>query len=44
MGLWDVREHRKKLGAGTRKGPSTWILVALLILVLVLIHVLDRVG
>jgi len=40
MSLWKLREQRKKLGPGARKGPSTAVLVALLAFVLLLIYVL----
>lgn len=44
MSLWKLREQRKKLGAGTRKGPRTATLVILLVLVLILIFYLGRVA
>lgn len=44
MSLWKLREQRKRLGPGTRKGPRTRILVLLLVLVLVLIWALDAVA
>lgn len=42
MSLWKLREERKKLGADRRKGPRTWVLVALLVLVLLLIFYLNQ--
>lgn len=44
MSLWKLREQRKRLGAGSRKGPRTRVLVLLLVLVLVLIWTLDAVA
>jgi hypothetical protein len=44
MSLWKLRERRKKLGPGTRKGPRTATLVILFIVVLILIFYLGRVG
>ncbi len=44
MSLFKIREERKKLGAGVKRGPRTIILVLLLILVLVLIWYLGRIG
>lgn len=43
MSLWKLREQRKRLGPGARKGLRTGALVLLLILVLVLIWVLDAI-
>jgi len=42
--LHDIREERKKLGSGIKRGPHTIILILLLILVVMLIAYLDRVG
>lgn len=44
MSLFKIREERKKLGAGVKRGPRTIVLVLLLIVVLVLIWYLGRVG
>jgi hypothetical protein len=44
MPLWKLREERKRLGPGARKGPKTRTLVLLLILVLILIWYLGQVG
>lgn len=44
MPLWKLREERKRLSAGTRKGPRTITLVLLLGLVLLLIYYLGQVG
>jgi hypothetical protein len=44
MSLSKLREERKKLGAGVRRGPRTFTLVILLIVVLVAIFYLGRVG
>lgn len=44
MSLWKLREERKRLGPGARKGLKTHVLVLLLILVLVLIWVLDTIA
>jgi len=44
MSLWKLREERKRLGPGARKGLRTGVLVGLLILVLVLIWVLDAIA
>ncbi len=44
MSLNDIREERKKLGSGTKRGPRTIVLILLLILVIMLIGYLDRVG
>lgn len=44
MSLWKLREERKRLGPGARKGLRTGVLVGLLILVLVLIWVLDTIA
>jgi hypothetical protein len=44
MSLRKIREDRKRLGFGARRGPRTITLVLLLFLVLLLIAYLDRVG
>lgn len=44
MSLSKLREERKQLGAGVRRGPRTITLVILLIVVLVVIFYLGRVG
>lgn len=44
MSLWKLREQRKRLGPGARKGLRTSVLVLLLVLVLVLIWVLDAIA
>jgi hypothetical protein len=44
MSLYDVREERKKLGSGAKRGPRTITLILLLILVVLLITYHDRVG
>ena len=44
MSLLEVREQRKKLGSGEKRGPRTITLILLLILVVLLISYLDRVG
>ena len=44
MSLREVREERKKLGSGVKRGPRTIVLVLLLLLVILLIGYLDRVG
>lgn len=44
MSLFKIREERKKLGAGVKRGPRTIVLVLLLIVVLVLIWYLGRIG
>lgn len=44
MSLHDIREERKKLGSGVKRGPRTITLILLLILVLLLIGYFDRVG
>lgn len=41
MSLWKLREERKRLGPGARRGPGTGTLIALLVLVLVVIWALD---
>lgn len=42
MSLYKIREERKKLGSGARKGPRTLTLVILLILVILLMGYLNR--
>ena len=42
MPLHKLREQRKKLGGGVKRGPRTITLVALLVLVLLLIYYLGR--
>lgn len=37
-----VREQRKKLGAGTKRGPKTITLIVLLVLVLLIMFYLGR--
>ena len=44
MSLWKLREERKRMGPGARKGPKTRTLVLLLVLVLVLIFYLDSIA
>ena len=44
MSLSKLREDRKKLGAGVRRGPRTITLILLLIVVLVAIFYLGSVG
>ncbi|MFQ5889897.1 MAG: hypothetical protein ACE5JR_07570 [Gemmatimonadota bacterium] len=44
MSLHRIREERKKLGLGTKRGPKTITLILLLVLVLLLIAFLDRVA
>lgn len=44
MSLLKIREERKKLGAGVKRGPKTIVLILLLILVLMLIMYLDRIS
>ncbi len=44
MSLHEIREQRKKLGFGAKRGPRTITLILLLVLVLLLIGYLDRVG
>ena len=44
MSLQKLREERKKLGAGVRRGPQTRTLILLLVVVLILIFYLGRVG
>jgi hypothetical protein len=44
MSLHKIREERKKLGLGAKRGPRTITLILLLILVLLLIAYLDRIA
>lgn len=44
MSLQRIREERKRLGVGLRRGPRTVTLILLLVLVVLLIVFLDRVG
>lgn len=44
MPLRKIREERKRLGAGVRKGPRTLTLIFLLIIVLIVIFALPRAG
>lgn len=44
MPLMKIREERKKLGAGVRRGPRTVTLVLLLVLVVLLIIYLGRIS
>lgn len=44
MPLRRIREERKRLGVGARKGPRTLTLVFLLVVVFLLILWLGRVG
>ena len=44
MPLNKIREERKRLGVGVRKGPRTVTLILLLVVVVVLIVWLGRVG
>lgn len=44
MPLRKIREERKRLGVGKRKGPRTVTMVLLLAVVLLLIFWLGRVG
>lgn len=44
MSLMKIREERKKLGAGVRRGPKTLTLILLLVLVLLLIVYLGRIA
>ncbi len=43
MSLFKIREERKKLGAGVKRGPHTVVLVLLLIAVLALIWYLGTI-
>ncbi|MFQ5677989.1 MAG: hypothetical protein ACE5HP_00845 [Gemmatimonadota bacterium] len=42
MSLLRIREERKKLGSGARRGPKTVTLILLLVLVLLLMLYLGR--
>lgn len=44
MSLIKIREERKKLGAGVKRGPRTVTLILLLALVLLLIVYLGRIS
>lgn len=44
MSLMKIREERKRLGTGARRGPRTLTLVLLLVLVLLLILYLGRIS
>lgn len=44
MPLRKIREERKRLGVGVRRGLRTFTLVLLLVAVFLLIFVLGRVG
>jgi len=44
MPLNKIREERKRLGVGVRKGPRTITLILLLVVVVVLILWLGRLG
>lgn len=44
MSLMKIREERKELGTGPRRGPKTLTLVLLLVLVLLLIVYLGRIS
>lgn len=44
MPLNKIREERKRLGVGVRKGPRTITLLLLLVVVVVLILWLGRIG
>ena len=44
MSLYDIREERKKLGSGPKRGPRTIVLILLLIIVVWRVGYLDRVG
>ena len=43
MSLHKIREERKKLGSGVRRGPRTLTLVILLLLVILLMAYLNRI-
>ena len=43
MSLLKIREERKKLGSGVRRGPRTLTLVILLLLVILLMGYLNRI-
>ena len=44
MPLRKIREERKQLGVGVRKGARTLTLIFLLVIVLIVIFALARVG
>lgn len=44
MPLRQIREERKQLGVGVKKGARTLTLIFLLIIVLIVIFALPRVG
>jgi len=44
MPLNKIREERKRLGVGVRKGPRTITLILLLVVVVVMILWLGRIG
>jgi hypothetical protein len=44
MSLYRIREERKRLGLGAKRGPRTITLVLVLILVLLLMAYLDRIA
>lgn len=44
MPLRKIREDRKRLGVGVRRGPRTVTLLLLLVVVFLLIFALGRVG
>ncbi len=44
MSLLKIREERRRLGAGVKRGARTIVLVVLLLLVLILIVYLGRIS
>lgn len=44
MSLLKIREERKRLGVGVKRGPKTISLIALLVVVILLIVYLNRVA
>ncbi len=44
MSLLKIREERKQLGSGVKRGPHTFVLLFLLVLVFILISYLGRVS
>jgi hypothetical protein len=44
MSLLKIREERKRLGAGVKRGPKTIVLLLLLIVVLILMVYLGRIS
>ncbi len=42
MSLHKIREDRKKLGSGVKRGPRTLVMVILLVLVILLMGYLNR--